>query len=146
MISVTIHNDFDDKLKINKDAICKLSTEVFKREKFNNSQIDIILNDKKFLNSLKKKYFNMHLFTDVMAFNLGDDKNIDGEIYISIDDVLENSKLFSKTFNDEFKRIIIHGILHLCGYDDKTKKEKENMTLLEEKYLLLSNIVLISNK
>ena len=54
MISVTIHNDFDDKLKINKDAICKLSTEVFKREKFNNSQIDIILTDKKFLNSLKK--------------------------------------------------------------------------------------------
>ncbi len=146
MISVTIHNDFDDKLKINKDAICKLSTEVFKREKFNNSQIDIILTDKKFLNSLKKKYFNMDVFTDVMAFNLGDDKNIDGEIYISIDDVLENSKLFSKTFNDEFKRIIIHGILHLCGYDDKTKAEKENMTLLEEKYLLLSNIVLISNK
>ena len=88
----------------------------------------------------------MDVFTDVMAFNLGDDKNIDGEIYISIDDVLENSKLFSKTFNDEFKRIIIHGILHLCGYDDKTKEEKENMTLLEEKYLLLSNIVLISNK
>ena len=146
MISVTIHNDFDDKLKINKGAICKLSTEVFKREKFNNSQIDIILTDKKFLNSLKKKYFNMDVFTDVMAFNLGDDKNIDGEIYISIDDVLENSKLFSKTFNDEFKRIIIHGILHLCGYDDKTKEEKENMTLLEEKYLLLSNIVLISNK
>ncbi|MAV93260.1 MAG: rRNA maturation RNase YbeY [Candidatus Marinimicrobia bacterium] len=146
MISVTIHNDFDDKLKINKDAICKLSTEVFKREKFNNSQIDIILTDKKFLNSLKKKYFNMDVFTDVMAFNLGDDKNIDGEIYISIDDVLENSKLFSKSFNDEFKRIIIHGILHLCGYDDKTKKEKDNMTLLEEKYLLLSNIVLISNK
>ena len=146
MISVTIHNDFDDKLKINKDAICKLSTEVFKREKFNNSQIDIILTDKKFLNSLKKKYFNMDVFTDVMAFNLGDDKNIDGEIYISIDDVLENSKLFSKTFNDEFKRIIIHGILHLCGYDDKTKEEKENMTLLEEKYLLLSNIVLISIK
>ena len=146
MISVTIHNDFDDKLKINKDAICKLSTEVFKREKINNSQIDIILTDKKFLNSLKKKYFNMDVFTDVMAFNLGDDKNIDGEIYISIDDVLENSKLFSKTFNDEFKRVIIHGILHLCGYDDKTKKEKDNMTLLEEKYLLLSNIVLISNK
>ena len=146
MISVTIHNDFDDKLKINKDAILKLSTEVFKSENCNNSQIDIILTDKKFLNSLKKKYFNMDVFTDVMAFNLGDDKNIDGEIYISIDDVLENSKLFSKTFNDEFKRIIIHGILHLCGYDDKTKEEKENMTLLEEKYLLLSNIVLISNK
>lgn len=146
MISVTIHNDFDDKLKINKDAVCKLSTEVFKKENFNNSQIDIILTDKKFLNSLKKKYFNMDVFTDVMAFNLGDDKNIDGEIYISIDDVLENSKLFSKSFNDEFKRVIIHGILHLCGYDDRTKKEKDNMTLLEEKYLLLSNIVLISNK
>ena len=87
----------------------------------------------------------MDVFTDVMAFNLGDNKNIDGEVYISIEDVLENSQLFSKTFNDEFTRIFIHGILHLLGYDDKTKKEKNNMTLLEEKYLLLSNISLISN-
>ena len=88
----------------------------------------------------------MDVFTDVMAFNLGDNKNIDGEVYISIEDVLENSKLYSKTFNEEFSRIVIHGLLHLLGYDDKTKKEKDNMTLLEEKYLLLLNIVLISIK
>ena len=85
-------------------------------------------------------------YTDVMAFNLGDKNKIEGEVYISVEDVLENSKLYSKTFNEEFLRIVIHGLLHLLGYDDKTKKEKDNMTLLEEKYLLLSNIVLISIK
>ncbi len=145
MISINIHNDFNKKLTLNENAIKNLCKKVVKNEGCLSADIDLILTDRKFLNSLKKKYLKMDVFTDVMAFNLGDNKNIDGEVYISIDDVLENSQLFSKTFNDEFSRIFIHGILHLLGYDDKTKKEKNNMTLLEEKYLLLSNISLISN-
>lgn len=145
MISLNIHNDFNDQLTFNEKAIKELCQKVVESEGCHNAEIDLILTNRKFLNSLKKKYFQMDVFTDVMAFNLGDDRNIDGEIYISIDDVLENSKLFSKTFDNEFSRILIHGTLHLLGYDDKTKKEKNNMTQLEEKYLLLSNISLISN-
>ena len=146
MISISIHNDFNENLLLKQNAIIDLCSKVLKSENCNDAKIDFILKDKKFLNSLKKEYFNMDVYTDVIAFNLGDKDTIDGEIYISIDDVLENSKLYSKTFNEEFSRVVIHGLLHLLGYDDKTKKEKDNMTFLEEKYLLLSNIVLISIK
>jgi|TARA_B110000116_G_C16731604_1_gene534009 rRNA maturation RNase YbeY len=146
VISISIHNNFDENLSFKQEEIIELCTKVLDAENCDDAKIDFILKDREFLNSLKKKYFKMDVYTDVMAFNLGDNKNIDGEVYISIEDVLENSKLYSKTFNEEFSRIVIHGLLHLLGYDDKTKKEKDNMTLLEEKYLLLLNIVLISIK
>ena len=146
MISISIHNNFDENLSFKQEEIIELCTKVLDAENCDDAKIDFILKDREFLNSLKKKYFKMDVYTDVMAFNLGDNKNIDGEVYISIEDVLENSKLYSNTFNEEFSRIVIHGLLHLLGYDDKTKKEKDNMTLLEEKYLLLLNIVLISIK
>ena len=146
MISISIHNDFNKNLLLKQNAIIELCSKILDSENCNNAKIDFILKDKKFLNTLKKEYFDMDVYTDVIAFNLGDKDTIDGEVYISIDDVLENSKLYSKTFNEEFSRIVIHGLLHLLGYNDKTKKEKDNMTLLEEKYLLSSNIVLISIK
>jgi len=146
VISISIHNDFNKNLVLKQNAIIELCSKILDSENCNNAKIDFILKDKKFLNSLKKEYFDMDVYTDVIAFNLGEKDTIDGEVYISIDDVLENAKLYSKTFNEEFSRIVIHGLLHLLGYNDKTKKEKDNMTLLEEKYLLLSNIVLISIK
>ena len=58
-------------------------------------------------------------------------ESLDGEIYISIDDILENSKQYKVTFNNEFKRVIIHGVLHLLGFEDDTKIEKTQMTKLE---------------
>jgi len=146
VISISIHNDFNKNLLLKQNAIIELCSKILDSENCNDAKINFILKDKKFLNTLKKEYFDMDVYTDVIAFNLGDKDTIDGEVYISIDDVLENSKLYSKTFNEEFSRIVIHGLLHLLGYNDKTKKEKDNMTLLEEKYLLLSNIVLISIK
>ena len=80
------------------------------------------------LNKLKKDYFSLNHFTDVIAFNLEDDgEPLDGEIYISIDDVLDNSKQYKVTFNNEFKRIIIHGILHLLGFKDETEQKKNNI-------------------
>ncbi len=146
MIKISIHNDSNENLLIKQKAIIELCSKVLDAENCNDAKIDFILKDREFLSSLKKEYFKMDVYTDVMAFNLGDKNKIEGEVYISVEDVLENSKLYSKTFNEEFLRIVIHGLLHLLGYDDKTKKEKDKMTLLEEKYLLLSNIVLISIK
>ena len=146
MIKISIHNDSNENLLIKQKAIIELCSKVLDAENCNEAKIDFILKDREFLSSLKKEYFKMDVYTDVMAFNLGDKNKIEGEVYISVEDVLENSKLYSKTFNEEFLRIVIHGLLHLLGYDDKTKKEKDNMTFLEEKYLLLSNIVLISIK
>ena len=120
---------------------------VFKSEKYKDVYVSVILSDREYLSKLKKKYFNLNQYTDVIAFNLEEGDNlIDGEIYISIDDVYENSKLYSQSFDDEFKRVLIHGILHLIGYDDKEDKEIKKMRRLENKYLLNFNKEIIKLK
>ena len=83
------------------------------------------------------KYFNQNYYTDVIAFNLNNqDEDIVGEIYVSIDDIKQNAEKFNVTFNDEFKRIIIHGLLHIIGYNDDTQNKKQIMTSFENKYML----------
>lgn len=85
---------------------------------------------------LNKNYLNHNYNTDIITFNYSqNEKNIDGEIYISFEDAEQNSKRFNNSINEELKRLIIHGILHLLGYDDSTKEDKRKMTRLENKYL-----------
>jgi len=140
VIKLNIINDYNDGLSLDNSSIDKLIKKIFNSEECSNAKVNIVLTNRDLLSNLKKKYFNVNQYTDVIAFNLEENgEEIEGEIYISIDDVLENSNLFSVSFNNEFKRILIHGILHLLGYDDQKSKEIEIMKALEEKYLLNSN-------
>ena len=101
-----------------------------------NGIITIIITQDEELRKLKLKFFNQDVFTDVIAFNLEDENDpIEGEIYISLDRVKENAKEFNEKRIDELKRVIIHGCLHLVGYDDDTIEKKEKMTSLENKYI-----------
>tara|TARA_B100000029_G_scaffold513741_1_gene614216 strand:+ start:2475 stop:2918 length:444 start_codon:yes stop_codon:yes gene_type:complete len=137
VISFDIINDYGSNLFYNSELMSTLIEEILIQEKTKISSLSVVLSNKKYLNMLKKKYFDDDQYTDVIAFNLEDDgEQIEGEIYISIDDVLENSKLFSTSFDNEFKRVFIHGILHLIGYDDNNKKNIKIMRKLEDKYLL----------
>ena len=138
MIDITISNDYNSSLSYNDKNIKHLSKSVLTSENFKKATITIILSNRKYLNLLKKKYFNLDVNTDVIAFNLEDENDcLEGEIYISIDDVKENAKDYSNSFNEEFSRVLIHGILHLTGYKDGSKEEKKIMRNLEDKYLLL---------
>jgi rRNA maturation RNase YbeY len=74
-------------------------------------------------------------YTDIITFNLSDSEEIKGEIYISVDRIRENAKLFNTSINTELLRIIFHGVLHLCGYNDKSKVETKIMNSKEEFYL-----------
>ena len=132
MITVEIHNEFD--IQLNKSSIQSLLENILLDNKQNIGSINIIMTDDDTLRLMKKEYFNQDLYTDVIAFNI-DDNPFEGEIYISHDRVKDNAKKFNQSFEDELKRILIHGSLHLCGYDDKTPKEKLEMTSLEENYL-----------
>ena len=102
----------------------------------NTATISIILtNDKKLL-ELKNQYFKQDLLTDVITFNLEEDGDpIDGEIYISLNQVSENAREFKQDTGRELKRVIIHGCLHLLGYDDQTTEGKKTMTRMEDHYL-----------
>ena len=132
MIDINIINDYGNKISFKTKLINQLIENLLFKHDILDAKISIILSNKILLNKLKKDYFNLNHFTDVIAFNLEEGKNpLDGEVYISIDDVLENSEQYKVTFNNEFKRVIIHGVLHLLGFKDKTNKQKNKMTKLE---------------
>jgi rRNA maturation RNase YbeY len=76
-------------------------------------------------------------YTDIITFELNENKTIVGDVYISIDRVKDNAQQNNKTYSNELMRVIIHGALHLCGYKDKTKKEAALMREKEDYYLSL---------
>ena len=99
--------------------------------------ISLIIVEDEFLRKLKLKFFEVDAYTDVMSFNLeeyGDD--IEGEIYISWRRVNINAKKYNSSVQKEFKRILIHGALHLLGFNDQAEKDKNSMTNLEDYYLM----------
>lgn len=88
-----------------------------------------------FLLEMNKEYLNHDTYTDIITFDYSKEDAklaISGDIFISIDRVQENADKFSKTFEDELHRVIIHGVLHLLGYKDKTKIAKAEMTKQED--------------
>ncbi|MBP7507062.1 MAG: rRNA maturation RNase YbeY [Prolixibacteraceae bacterium] len=93
---------------------------------YNNScgDINIIFCSDKYLLEMNKAYLNHDYFTDIITFNYNTEDRISGDIFISLDTVKNNSIYFSQPFNNELLRVIIHGILHLLGYDDKTEQEQ----------------------
>jgi probable rRNA maturation factor len=86
------------------------------------------------------QFLKHNTFTDIITFDLSEkETSIIGEIYISVDRIKENALKFEQTQEQELHRVMIHGVLHLCGYGDKTKTEKEEMRRLENHYLKKRN-------
>ncbi len=83
--------------------------------------------------SINEEYLNHDFFTDVITFELSDPHNseIEADIYISVDRVRENARIFGEKINTELHRVIFHGILHLCGFKDKTDRQKKAMRVQE---------------
>lgn len=91
----------------------------------------------KHLLKINKQYLKHDYYTDIITFDLSEGDSILGDIYISIDRVKENAKQNRFPFHVELKRVIIHGVLHLCGFNDKTAKERLLMREKEDHYLSL---------
>lgn len=88
---------------------------------------------------INKQFLNHNFFTDIITFDYVEKNVISGDIFISLDRVKENSKIFETDFNNELFRVIIHGILHLLGYEDKTLEEKNLMREKENECLKMIN-------
>ena len=145
MNDITFYNDFDPKFLYNKEKIEKIILKVFSELTYSNIKLSIIFTKRDFLSKMKEKYFNVEQYTDVIAFDFSEDKEtFEGEIYISIIDVKENAKLFAQSFDNEFKRVVIHGALHLVGYNDIEDKDKLMMKNMENKYLEEFNFTISS--
>lgn len=105
-------------------------------EGFKTGEISVVLCSDAYLLEINKQYLQHDTYTDIVTFDSSEqDDTIAGDIFISIDRVRENAVKFSVPETDELHRVIIHGILHLCGYGDKKTAEKARMTEKEDFYL-----------
>jgi rRNA maturation RNase YbeY len=118
----------------NKTRIKKWITQTIELKKRKAGVINFVFCSDSYLLEINKQYLKHDTFTDIITFDYSKEvKNIplSGDIFISIERIQENAATFSKTAENELHRVIIHGILHLLGYKDKTKDAKEQMTKQE---------------
>ena len=137
MIKVDISCDPPNILKPNKIKIKKIIKTVYENEKVYDSHISIIFTNDELVSSLKKSFFKINELTDVIAFRLNDysEKNVEGEVYISVERVFYNAKKYNEKKTNEISRVLIHGILHLLNYKDNEKESKDLMTSKENHYM-----------
>lgn len=100
------------------------------------SELNFVFCSDEYLLDINKQYLNHDTYTDIVTFDSSEEEDvIAGDIFISIDRIRDNAQKFAVTERDELHRVIIHGVLHLCGYYDKKKEDKELMTSKENEYL-----------
>lgn len=122
---------------------------VYKNRRFNNrwirltaeseikrlGDINIIFCSDNQILDINLKYLQHDYYTDIITFDYSEENTISGDLFISVDSVRENAKEYGTEFDDELHRVIIHGILHLLGYDDHTENDIKLMRLKEDYYL-----------
>jgi len=117
------------------DKISDWINSVISSESALTGDLNFIFCSDEYLLKMNKEYLSHDYYTDVITFDYTENNIISGDIFMSIDRIKENSEQFSVSFDLEVKRIIVHGVLHLLGYKDKTNPDKLQMTSLENIYL-----------
>lgn len=112
-------------------------TSTAESEKMAVGCLNFIFCDDTYLHKINLEYLNHDTFTDIITFDNSTKDEISSDIFISIDRVKENAQLFEGGFEKELHRVIIHGVLHLLGYKDKSDDEQKEMTSKEDFYLSL---------
>ena len=127
-----------DRRKINK-GLKEITALVSKEEKFDPEYINFIFCDDKFIRKINRKYLGHDYETDILTFFDEDDSGItEGELLISLDTVERNSEFYKTDFRNELNRVAVHGLLHLCGYND-TKLSEQKVIRKKEDYYLKKN-------
>lgn len=138
MISFNYESDF--KLHNEKELSIWISS-VINSEGFKEGDINYIFCNDDYLLQLNQEFLNHDTLTDIISFDYTLGKEINGDIFISIERVLDNAKDYQVDFSNELHRVMVHGVLHYCGYNDKTQKETQLMRIKENHYteILLNN-------
>ena len=97
--------------------------------------INYIFCDDEYLLKVNQDYLDHDYYTDIITFDYVKGKTISGDIFVSLPRILENASTLSQDFEKEFNRVLAHGILHLCGYKDKTEEEQTQMRAKEDFYI-----------
>lgn len=99
--------------------------------------LSFVFCDDEYLKNINVKYLGQDYYTDVISFDYSTEEGLVGDVFISIERVRENANNFKVSFNEELFRVIIHGVLHLCGFNDKTDKEIKEIRKQENHFLSL---------
>ena len=126
-----IKHNLKDKIKVKQWIKDTIAAEGYKLD-----ELTYIFCSDAYLLQINQQYLNHDTYTDIITFdNSIEKKTVTGDIFISIDRIRENAAKFDQTVANELHRVIIHGVLHLLGYKDKTAIDSKNMTQMEDKYL-----------
>jgi|TARA_B110000902_G_C13734913_1_gene370479 probable rRNA maturation factor len=137
-LSVSFHRE-NVSLNADEKLIIKWLTNSVNSLDYSIGELSFVFCSDDYLRKLNIKHLNQDYFTDVITFDYSKEMSLIGDVFISTERVKENAKLFNVSFNEELFRVIIHGVLHLCGFKDKTKEEKAEMRSKENDFLSLIN-------
>ncbi|WP_298901131.1 rRNA maturation RNase YbeY [uncultured Psychroserpens sp.] len=132
MISFNYETDFQ--LETEGNVSEWISNTIF-NEDCKEGEINYIFCDDDYLHRLNVQYLDHDTLTDIISFDYSVGKELHGDIYISIERVKDNAKDFGVSFSEELARVMIHGVLHYCGYKDKTDDDAQEMRSKENYYL-----------
>ena len=135
-MSVSFHRE-NVSLNADEKLIIKWLTNSVNSLDYSIGELSFVFCSDDYLRKLNIKHLNQDYFTDVITFDYSKEMSLIGDVFISTERVKENAKLFNVSFNEELFRVIIHGVLHLCGFKDKTKEEKAEMRSKENDFLSL---------
>ena len=122
---------------VNQTESASWLSAVIKAEKKTLGDINYIFCDDEYLHKLNLNFLNHDTLTDIISFDYTSGDIISGDIYISVERVEENAVDFNTSFRDELGRVMVHGILHYCGYGDKSVEDAKMMRTKENAYLAL---------
>ena len=137
MISFNYELDFE--IQNEEEYSHWISGVILSEEKLE-GEINYIFVDDDYLWDLNQKHLNHDTLTDVISFDYSLGNEIHGDIYISIDRVRDNALDFNVTFEEELKRVMIHGILHYCGYKDKTEADEQLIRSKEDEKIKMFHV------
>ena len=131
---IEFYSETDFKIEDTK-ALSHWISEIILHENHELGDLTYVFCDDDYLHKLNLQFLNHDTLTDIISFDNSLGKQIHGEIYISVERVKENARTYQVAFLEELHRVIIHGVLHFCGYKDKTKKQQETMSRKENEAL-----------
>ncbi|UCH62317.1 MAG: rRNA maturation RNase YbeY [Fidelibacterota bacterium] len=136
MITVSSDTQSGEPPPLPAETVTSLTTAALTENGTDTGRVQVVFTDDEDLRQLKNRFFGQDHYTDVIAFNLNDPSEpLDGEIYISTERALENSKLYNEPYPRELMRLVIHGCLHLLGIKDDTPEEQAKMRAREDHFL-----------
>jgi len=139
MIRIQVFNEHA-KHRIKHKGTIDAVRSVVKNERIGFMELNIIYIGDKQMTNLNTAFLNHRYTTDVISFSLSDKKNkIEGEVYVNLDQARRQADEYKVSFREEYLRLVIHGVLHLCGYADKKQTDKRKMTEKENLYLSIFN-------